>query len=126
MNSVLSFVLFALAACSANSSAEREEPVAQGGHEQVSAAYYQVLMEEFCARLHDGDSPRLAMEIDRMRAAVGAAEDAGLGATLRETERKWTYFQSVADWVCGEGAGVTRFAHAITRFDQSVRRRGGG
>ena len=79
-------------------------------------------MEQVCARHIDGTDPRLPAETARLARIVGEAESAGLAHVLRKTEREWAHFQSVADWVCGQGAGIGTFAAAITALRQAIDR----
>lgn len=88
---------------------------------QVQAAYRAVLMEEVCARhvAGDGDT-RLRVEARRLRNVLRNAQRHGLGDALLRTKREWDYFQTVADWVCGRGAGVAALRTAIDHLERSV------
>lgn len=88
---------------------------------QVQTDYRAVLMEQVCARHVAGEKDRaLGDQVRRLHRAIRRGEAEGLAPALRKTEKDWDYFQSVADWVCGRGAGVEMFRAAIDRLERSI------
>ena len=88
---------------------------------QVQADYRSVLMEQVCARHVAGEKDAgLNEQVRRLRQAIRRGEAHGLASALRKTERDWAYFQSVADWACGRGAGVDTFRTAIDRLERAI------
>ena len=88
---------------------------------QVQADYRGGLMEQVCARHVAGDNDAgLNAQVRRLHLAIRRGEAHGLAPALRKTERDWAYFQSVADWVCGQGAGVDQLRAAIDRLERAI------
>jgi hypothetical protein len=88
---------------------------------QVQADYRTVLMEEVCARHVAGDKDEgLRGQLRRLQALLRRAERHGLGPALQKAKREWDHFQTVADWVCGKGAGVAALRAGIDHFARSI------
>ncbi len=87
----------------------------------MQADYRNVLMEEVCARHVAGDrDDGLRAQVRRLERLVRRASRRGLGPALLKTKREWDYFQTVADWVCGRGAGVAALRTGIDHFSRSI------
>lgn len=85
----------------------------------MKRSYFAVLNAQICG-LRSPDTKAVTLQDDRIRQIVRNAKANGLADALRETEREWQHFQSVADWVCPEGDPLINLERAIDQFAGSV------